>query len=193
MYLCGTKQSNMKKQLILTIALFFSAFSFAQDFEKGGHYVTVGYGFDPYYHPFNRFGIGPVVAGYEYGVTDILGIGRIGAGGTFGASFYPGTHSNGVHYTGTRFSILARAAYHFEFNVPKMDVYAGVAIGAHFRKEAYYNYNGIYADTYGYNSGVYPAYHVFGGIRYFFVPSFGVYAEAGYGLSALSGGMVFHF
>lgn len=178
------------KQLLTTV--FFSLIltgAFAQDFEKGGNYIITGFGFDPYYHPLGNYGIGPVIVGYERGVTDILGIGRIGAGGTFAATFYPGTYLNGVHYTGSRFSIVGRAAYHFEFDVPGMDVYAGAGIGVHILNEPYYNY--YYA--YGTVSRVTVATRVFGGIRYFFVPAFGVYAEAGYGLSALNGGMVFHF
>lgn len=182
----------MKKNFAFMLCMLVSGLSFGQDFEKGGHYVTVGYGIDPYYHPFG-WGIGPVVAGYEYGVTDVLGIGRIGAGGSFGASFYPGYYSNGQKYVGTRFSILARVAYHFEFDIPKLDVYAGVSGGVHFRKEPYTEVFILQPTKYGYRSDVVPAYHVFGGIRYFFVPSFGVYAEGGYGLSALNAGMVFHF
>ncbi len=179
----------MKKLFVLSFCMLFSGLTFAQDFEKGGNYVTAGFGFDPFYRPLGYYGIGPVVVGYERGITDILGIGRIGAGGTFGATFYPGTYANGVHYTGTRFSILGRATYHFEFDVPRMDVYAGVGLGVHIINEPYYNY--YYA--YGLRSRVVVGPRVFGGIRYYFTDVFGVYAEAGYGLSALNGGMVFAF
>ncbi|OFZ56993.1 MAG: hypothetical protein A3D92_20705 [Bacteroidetes bacterium RIFCSPHIGHO2_02_FULL_44_7] len=179
----------MKKQIICVLFLFLSGFSMGQAFEKGGNYITLGYGFDPFYHPLGVYGAGPIVLGYEYGVTDVVGIGRFGAGGTVGTTFYPGTYSNGVAYLGYRISLLAKVAYHFEFNVPKMDVYAGVGVGGHFGNEPYFNGFG----SYGLRSRVRVATHVFAGIRYYFTPAFGVYAEAGYGLSALNGGMVFHF
>lgn len=179
----------MKKQLLLLVILFSIGNSFAQDFEKGGNYITTGFGFDPFYHPLGYYGIGPVVVGYERGITDILGIGRIGVGGTFAASFYPGTYSNGVKYNGNRFSIMGSAAYHFEFDIPKMDVYAGIHAGVNIINEPYYNYYAVY----GLKSRVVPTVGAFGGIRYYFTKVFGVYAEVGYGISAVRGGMVFAF
>ena len=200
----------MKKQLLLIVIIFIIGNSFAQDFEKGGNYITTGFGFDPWgYHGVgNAFGtykkssIGPIVATYERGITDVLGIGRIGVGGSFAQSWYTQKYKYSTVediYRTSRFSFMAKAAYHFEFGVDKMDVYAGVAAGVNFYTDkdvVFYPFN-VNANNQGYvtsrSSYVRPAHYEFIGIRYYFVPSFGVYAEAGYGLAALNAGMVFAF
>lgn len=177
----------MKKGMII-IMIMLSGVTMAQDFVKGGNYITLGYGFDPFYRPYHSYGIGPVIFGYERGVTDVLGIGRIGAGGTVGTTFYPGYYVNGKKKTGVQVSIVGRATYHFEFNVPKMDVYAGLQAGVNISNVRNYNAANPYLET-----GAYPTGGAFAGIRYYFTDAFGVYAEAGYGLGALNGGMVFAF
>ncbi len=86
-----------------------------------------------------------------------------------------------------------RAAYHFDFGVEKMDVYAGVGGALH-----------VYSDTDRTDNPFDTKYNkksvsigggpsIFGGIRYLFTPKFGVYAEAGYDISVLNGGLVFKF
>jgi hypothetical protein len=179
----------MKKYLIFAICALSIGSSYGQDFVKGGNYVTLGYGFDPYYRPLGNFGIGPVVATYERGITDILGIGRIGAGGGVSAAFYPGTYSNGLTYTGSRFSIMGRGTYHFEFDIPKMDVYAGAGFAVNIDKEPYYTYSW----NYGFTNRVRFSHYAFAGIRYYFTDLFGVFAEVGHGHRAVTGGMVFAF
>lgn len=195
----------MKKYLLITICVLGFGSAFAQDFVKDGNYVTVGYGLDPWGHrgvgyawgTYKKTAIGPIIATYERGITDILGIGRIGAGGSIGQAFYTEKYSSGNIedvYRTSRLSIIGRGAYHFEFDVPKMDVYAGVGVGAHvyFDKDETYNvftnsYNTVRDTRVGFG------HYVFAGIRYFFTPAFGVYAEAGHGLSAINGGVVFGF
>lgn len=177
----------MKKGLII-IMIMLSGMTMAQDFVKGGNYITLGFGFDPFYRPYHGYGIGPVILGYERGVTDVLGIGRIGAGGTVGTAFYPGYYVNGKKKTGTKISVVGRAAYHFEFDVPKMDFYAGLQAGVYISN--IYAYNPVKEQ---FETRVYPTGGAFAGIRYYFTDAFGVYAEAGYGLGALNGGMVFAF
>lgn len=179
----------MKKIGILLAFLCLATGSFAQDFEKGGNYICLGYGFDPYYKPLGHYGVGPIILNYEHGVTDVLGIGRIGAGGGFAATFYPGTYYNGIRYTGYRFSITARATYHFEFDIPKLDVYAGIGGALHIDREPY---TSVFLVN-SYRNSVRGSHYVFAGVRYFFVPAFGVFVEAGHGHRAAAGGMVFAF
>lgn len=195
----------MKKILLTLTITLVTLSSFAQDFEKGDNFITLGFGVDPYggYKSNNIFtgaakktAVGPIILMYERGVTDILGIGRIGAGGGIAQSFYTRSWSSS-NYTykesQSRTSIIFRAAYHFEFNVDKMDVYAGVGGAAHFYSETYKTDDpfGTYVAKTGSHLG--GGHYVFGGIRYYFTPSFGVYAEAGHGVSALNGGLVFKF
>lgn len=199
----------MKKAVII-FCLLVSGLSFGQAFEKGGNYITLGYGLDPWGHPGigNAFGtykksyIGPIMMTYEYGVTDILGIGRIGAGGGVAQSFYTQRYKYGNVedvYRRSRTAVLVRAAYHFDFGIDKLDVYAGVGGAVYFYTDTdkYFDPYDSKADGSGYvlrkNSSVGGGHYVFGGVRYYFTSAFGVYAEAGHGLNAFSGGMVFHF
>lgn len=182
----------MKKGLLILVSLLSLNFGYAQDFEKNGNYITVGYVLDPF--SYNRLGNGVSVA-YERGITDVLGIGRIGVGGSLETSFYTYKYSNGWGtYNDKRFRVTfsPRAAYHFEFGVPKMDVYAGVGGAIHFDTDTDYKWvgNTYVART---STTVRGGHYVFGGIRYYFTDAFGVYAELGHGHRVFSGGVVFAF
>ncbi len=173
----------------------------AQTLERGDNIINLGFGFDPYYHYSNVGGIrrgtvGPIVLGYEYIVTDKLGIGRIGAGGIIGQSFYNERYVNWLneyHNKTSRTAIIARAAYHFDLPVKGLDLYAGVGGGLyiqHHVDKTIHSNGDEYKST---NVKVRGGHYVFGGVRYFFVPSFGVYAEFGHGFNAINGGLVFKF
>jgi len=203
----------MKKALVLLVMVCAVGSVQAQDFVKGGNYIHIGYGLDPWGHPGvgNAFGtykksvIGPVMVGYEVGVTDVLGIGRIGAGGVLAQSWYTQKYSSGNTesiYRTSRFSIIPRATYHFEFDIPKMDVYAGVGAAIHIIGQKDRVYNPLYGNPFfpgepeyieSSSSTLRVGHYVFGGIRYYFTDAFAVYAEAGHGVSAINGGVVFAF
>tara|TARA_R110002072_G_C7977210_1_gene535668 strand:- start:2911 stop:3489 length:579 start_codon:yes stop_codon:yes gene_type:complete len=192
----------MRKLLTVLFVASLSINANSQDFEKGGNYVSFGYGLDPFGFPptigasYKRTSIGPILGFYERGITDILGIGRIGVGGGLGYSIYNQKYTDFFGesvYRRTRLSIIAKAAYHFEFDVEKMDVYAGVGASVNIYNDVdkYYSAFGILQESKSSSLGVRE--YVFVGIRYYFTSNFGVYAEAGYGLSALNGGIVFSF
>ena len=135
---------------------------------------------------------------YERGITDILGIGRIGVGGAIAQTFYTSKsyYSNNLYEyksNRSRTTFAFRAAYHFDFGVDKMDVYAGVGGALHIYSDTDKTNDptNVYYNTKKVTIGGGPS--VFGGIRYFFSNNFGVYAEAGYDISALNGGVVFKF
>jgi hypothetical protein len=71
---------NMKK-LALIFCLLSVGATHAQHFSKGDHFITGGLGFSPWSRGFLTAGF---VGGYEYGLTEKLGIGRIGIGGNIG-------------------------------------------------------------------------------------------------------------
>lgn len=184
------------KKLVAVLAIVLSAnVSNAQAFEKGGNYVHIGFGLDPFgnlandYFGSKYYNVGPIVAGYEVGITEKLGIGRLGVGGVIGQSFSGHEYSNGDRITRMRTSIIARCAYHFDFGIDKMDVYAGIGAGVHIYGKEKSNVNGYILD----DNHINPTHYVFAGIRYYFTDNFGVYAEAGHGLAALNGGLVFKF
>lgn len=178
----------------------------AQAFQNKTNVITLGFGLDPYYkngfkngwgNGYKYSSVGPIVLSYERGITELLGIGRIGVGGSVGQSFYTAKwYNNKKNYeyseTTSRTSVFFRAAYHFDFGIDKMDVYAGVGGGVYIDNRNYSSNDPF--DNYSYSSGKVnggPA--AFGGIRYYFTEAFGVYGEFGYGMSAISGGLAFKF
>jgi len=132
--------------------------------------------------------LGPITASYQQVVTDVLGVGRISAGGTIGMSFHNTKYTTlyGTYKSSTtRTILLARAAYHFDLPVKNLDLYAGMGMGIYlysYRHDADLKYPGASSSS---TFVVTP----FGGARYFFSNSFGVYAELGYGLGILNVGM----
>jgi len=198
----------MKTLGIILLSFFLVPNTFSQAFEKGSNFITLGFGLDPYGkankysagYGYKHTSLGPIILAYEHGVTDLLGIGRIGVGGAVAQTFYTSKSyykQNKTEYeyksNRSRTTIAFRAAYHFDFGVDKMDVYAGVGGALHFITDTYKTDN-PFDPTYGYSRrSVSGGPSVFGGIRYLFTPKFGVYAEAGYDISALNGGVVFKF
>ena len=159
----------MKKVISLIVGLFLVTTSFSQDFEKGSNVVTLGFGVDPYYSvgAGSRTALGPVVLTYERGITDVLGIGRIGVGGGIAQSWYHREWSNAFYSykeTRSRTGIMFRAAYHFEFGVDKMDVYAGVGGAAYIYSDKVTSSDPDYNPS---SSSVGGGHYVFGGIRYY--------------------------
>jgi len=200
----------MKKAVLFIICFLVTGLLSAQDFRKDGNYINLGYGLDPWGSALytsslgsvNRTNIGPIMLMYERGVTDVLGIGRIGVGGGLAQSFYSQRHTYlGIEdrYNTSRTSIVARGAYHFEFDIPKLDVYAGLGGAFHLYsdKDEVYNPFSSSADADGYvvarDSRVGAGHYVFAGVKYYFTDAFGVYAEVGHGLVAFNGGMSFAF
>lgn len=174
----------------------------AQSFQNRTNVITLGLGLDPYYKHVNvvapnyrKSAVGPIMLTYERGITELLGIGRIGVGGGLGQSFYTTKwlDNNYDNYDRTsRTAIFARAAYHFDFGIEKLDVYAGVGGGVYIDNTTRVRENGFVASkatTTSPKGGP----DVFGGVRYYFTDAFGVYGEVGYGISAISGGLAFKF
>lgn len=193
----------MKKIIILLFLSILSVEANAQEFEKNGNYVTAGYGLNFRGIPGTGVGIGlgPIMATYERGVTDILGIGRIGAGGGIafssynynnkGALFLLGSTEN--KYKTNRVTPFIKATYHFEFDIEKLDVYAGVGVGVNidFDKDTYYVNGSLISESKDTNAR--PIHYIVAGARYYFSEAFGVYAEVGDGIANINAGVVFSF
>ncbi len=192
----------MKTIIISLVFAIASTFSQAQDFKKGGNYVTAGYGIDVASGLSGTvigIGLGPIMLTYERGITDVLGIGRIGAGGGVATSFYSynstsvffSTYEN--KYRTTRITPFIRGTYHFEFDIEKLDVYAGVGVGVNIdsEKDRYFINGVLQSETK--NSRVRPVHYIVAGVRYYFTDAFGVYLELGDGIANVNGGVVFSF
>lgn len=172
-----------------TIALIFNcSLNSAQaqtPFSTDSHVVHAGFGLGGYGYS-TGFGLGisstPIISvTYDQGIIDDLGIGNLGIGGGMGVKFYSVDNTD---FDFTRVFIGARGTYHFDFvNSETFDFYAGVMIGASF----YTNDNSNFENGTDIFAGP------LAGINYWFKPNIGVYAEAGYGLGILNGGIAFNF
>ncbi|MDQ3047606.1 MAG: hypothetical protein M3R27_08675 [Bacteroidota bacterium] len=140
---------------------------------------------------------------YEQAIPKKVGPGYIGVGVYFG---YQNAHQRyeDVYYAGNRYyyehnwnymMIAARGAYHFDFlNSERAEVYAGAIIGVRIQTYSYSTNSPDPDDNYKLNEGaVYPAYSLFAGARWYFVKRVAFFAEAGYGISFLTGGLTFKF
>jgi hypothetical protein len=83
------------------------------------------------------------------------------------------------------FVIACRSAWHYGWKISGLDTYAGLSAGAGFYHYQYYD--GNHKD---YNDA-FPVVGGFAGVSYFFTPSFGVNAEAGFDITSLQGGLIF--
>jgi hypothetical protein len=172
------------KKLILAaaVALLTVATAKSQEiFEKGTNVVNLGIGVSSSYTP--------IEFGLEHSILDGLINGENGAIGVGGyVSYY--RHSYGSWGRYDYFTFGVKGAFHYQF-VDNLDTYAGLMLG--------YNYSrwvssGGYSWSSSYGSGPTAlGYSLFVGARYYFAPSFGVYAEAGYGIANLSAGIVLKF
>lgn len=209
----------MKKSMLLLalMSILLSGYTFAQSggkcYDESTHIINLGIGFGNSYYKFNHYsgyesGRTPVfVLSYEQPLKNKVGPGYIGLGPYF--SFqnaherydYDYYYNNGNHryyyqHNWNYFVVAAKGAYHWDvLNSEKAEVYGGTIIGVRINS---YNYTSNNPDPnyrdYALNEGsVYPAFSVYAGARWYFVPSVALYAEVGSGISFLSGGFTFKF
>ena len=188
----------MKKILAGVIVMMIAYSSFAQKtsvFENATNVINLGIGLGDVYWGSGYSGA-PVSfnASFDRGVTDKLGIGYIGAGGTIGYLSRSLNIGGGYKEKVSALLMGARATYHFALDGEigeKFDPYAGVLLGyviTSHSNNAPSGYNYSYNGPGAFRPGV------FAGAHYYFTPNFGAYAEVGYNIiSVLNTGLTFKF
>ncbi len=194
------------KKINFYCALFAAAFAMftgavnAQSFEKGKVIISGGYGFGNLTKAlfktyqdeagYKATSLGPIFGKFEYAVSDKIGIGvnvaHIGVGVSYDVETSEGVSQNKFKWNNT--SVLARLNLHFAKS-EKLDAYWGAGLG--------YRFGGMkWESQTDDTSAEFPFVNPFGfettiGVRYYFIPNLGVYAEAGiakapiqFGLSA---------
>lgn len=168
----------MKKIQIYLFALLLamvlnSSVSNAQTFEKGTKLASLGVGLGTGY----SYGIQPSIQGmFDMGITNKLGIGNIGIGGII--AFSAGSKNYfGYKSSSTNLSFAIRASYHFDLDIDKVDLYAGVLAGYNISNRTTPSYSNVYGNVYGDYNGTRPVLGVFAGARYYVTPKFAVFAE----------------
>lgn len=170
----------MKNVLLFSglFLLFVSAASAQDIFRKGAQSLNAGVGVGD--------GI-PVEISYERSIVD--GLVKKTDNGAIGVGAYGSWYHDAVGDWSYNYIVLgARGAFHYQF-VDKLDTYAGLMLGYNIASSSWRGDG----EAFGTASGSVFAYSSFIGARYFFKPNLGVYAEAGYGIAFLSGGVTLKF
>lgn len=182
----------------------------AKCFDENTHIINIGIGFGSRtYHPYykgNGYSYGRTPAfslTYEQAYPKKLGPGYLGVGAYLGYQYeyykydyaYWFSNTYYYHHKWSHFMVAARAAYHWDvLNFENAEVYGGVIAGLRFQIHSYETNDPDNKDPYSYtNSFVYPAYSLFAGARWYFAKNFGLFAEAGYGISYITGGFSIKF
>ncbi len=176
------------KRLIKTSLILLSAIYGlqAQEFESGTNAINLGIGLGGSYGTFTTSSVSPGFSvSYERGIWDIGGPGVISLGGFIGVKAYRyefiGSNSKWSYTT-----VGFRGAYHFNgLEVENLDVYGGAMLA--------YNIANFSGDSVAFKvaSTFRPTIYVGG--RWYFSDTFGVFAEAGYGVAFLTVGGTFRF
>jgi hypothetical protein len=177
----------MKRLLKTFLILLFSVYALeAQEFNVGTNAINVGIGLGGDYGTFLTSSVSPGFSvSYERGIWDIGGPGVISLGGFIGTKAYR-YELLGVNSKWRYTTVGFRGAYHFNgLNVENLDIYGGVMLA--------YNIANFTGDPVGFKvaSTVSPTIYVGG--RWYFDDTFGVFAEAGYGVAFLTIGGTIRF
>ncbi len=154
--------------------------------QVGSVLVNAGIGFGASYYSAYNYGtaFGFKIAA-EFGLWQ-AGPGVITLGPEIGGTFSTGAYGylysgNGTNNT---FIVAARSAWHFGWDVPNLDTYAGLSAGVGFNHYTYYDNN------YRSKTRVIPVVGGFVGASYFIKPNFGFNAEVGYDITFIQVGVV---
>lgn len=165
---------NLKKLAITLVVIGLGTVSsFAQTYSKGDNLVNVGIGLG------GGFGT-PIGLSYEHGFTDKISAGAYAA---YASEKVP-TGFGDFKYT--YILTAARASYHFDLGVDKLDPYLGVILGYNIASAKWTGAGAMPASSAG---GVIYGGHA--GARYFLSDKIGLFAEAGYGVGTLNVGLTF--
>lgn len=149
----------------------------------------IGFGFGPGIGFYGGSGFGPaVVVYYDHSIWK-AGPGTISLGGQVGTSFFWDSYSHkDVKYdqAWTNLGFVARGAYHYGWEVPGLDTYAGFGLGT---RVSFYSDDGGFIGKKASSIGFLPT--AFFGGSWFFNDLLGVNAEFGYDFAFASVGLNF--
>ncbi len=217
------KHTRMMKKITINLSLIVAIVSLssilnkanAQAFEEGKHYISIGYGhqvagvktiFKAYdsYDGFSIKGFGPVLAKYEYGISDKVGVGIcLGYSGasinwTEDVQVYNNqteqyeTKRYEYGYKNTKITGVARVNWHLG-NHDKIDPYLGLGLGF---KSSKFNLSTTDTDFNGGSldfKGLPVAMSASFGCRFYFTDNIGAFVEVGIGHGFGQGGLQFKF
>lgn len=161
------------KKIIIAIAIFTGISSAsAQSFSEGTSVIQAGIGFG------GAFGT-PISLGYEYGITEKIGVGLSVGYGSSSESIFGG------NYKYTNILVGLKGNYHF-YTTDEIDFYGGAILG--------YNNQSVSTTFTGPGAKTAVSDVLFGlqaGGRYYFTEKFGAFAEVGFGLANFNVGLAY--
>lgn len=157
------------------------------EYEEGQIDVNLGVGLIP------TFGLGdvglPLSVSVDYGFREEVGPGDVGIGGYIGYSGSTDNDPNFGDVTRTYVIVGVRGTYHIDL-IEGVDTYAGLLAAFNVATVSVEN------NPAGFNipsAGGGAGYSLFAGGRYYFTDNLGVFAEVGYGISIINGGLSVKF
>lgn len=167
------------------LVLLVASVTLAQGYNKEGKAINIGAGF-------GLAGISgdatipPLSVGVQFGFTDKISIG--GIVGYAGSSYKFGLLTSSYEWKYNYIIVGARGEYHFMKPDDNLDLYSGVTLGYNIVNVSEPSNLPRYGVTYSATSS-YLLYGGHVGVRYAFSNSFGLFAEAGYGIGYITGGI----
>ncbi|MEJ5352427.1 MAG: outer membrane beta-barrel protein [Melioribacteraceae bacterium] len=167
------------------VLFLFTTINFAQGYNKEAKTINIGAGI-------GLAGISgdatipPLSVGIQYGLTDKISIG--GIVGYAGSSYKFGLITSSYEWKYNYIIVGARGEYHFMKPEDKLDLYSGVTLGYNIVNVSEPNNLPAYGLGYSATSS-YLLYGGHAGVRYAFSNGFGLFAEAGYGIGYITGGI----
>jgi hypothetical protein len=186
----------MKKKVSLFVAALFliSTITFGQAYQQGSNIINAGIGLGATYWGSGYSNGVSLVGSYEHGVTSNISVGGILG---YSGSSYSGTYTSGGNVysfkdKATGVLIGARGSYHF-LTTDVLDPYAGADLG--YVVTSYSSTtNAPGGGTFGGSKGSGLGFGIHGGVRYYFNPGLGAFAELGIGSFYILGlGVSFKF
>lgn len=173
------KKSIKNSILYFSILVCMAPLAQAQEFETGTNVINLGVGFGGNFGSFTTSSQTPgFSASFERGFWDVPGPGVVSLGAYVGTKTYKYDYvggNNKWNYT----IIGVRGAYHYTgFDIDNLDVYGGVMV----------TYNILSFSGASTSLGSHPGVTGILGGRWYFSDTFGVFAEAGYGVAYLTVG-----
>lgn len=172
------------KLLFVTLLLIVNI-NFAQGYLQGGKTINIGAGIGLVGLEGDAT-IPPLSIGLQYGFTDKISVG--GIVGYAGSSYKFGFFTSSYEWKYSYIIVGARGEYHFMKPEDKLDLYTGITLGYNIVSVTEPNNLPSYGITYSASSSSL-LYGGHAGARYAFSNSFGVFAEVGYGIGYITGGI----
>ncbi len=169
----------MKKLVLLVLlAVFSMGAAFAQAYEKGSNLLNVGIGLG------GGFGT-PIGISFEHGFSD-----KISAGAYVGYGSKTESLGGWGDWKMTYGLAAARASYHFDLGVEKLDTYIGAILGYNYVDSKWNGAGAIPAASASASKMIYGGH---AGARYFVSDKIAIFGEVGYGIANLNAGVAFKF